>query len=70
MDMLFVLVSVEPVAMCPAVDNPASWDIHAVIHTKSTSSVEIHSELCAVVYSQNVVSEGTLKQWCRIFKDG
>jgi hypothetical protein len=23
-----------------------------------------------VVYSQNVMSEGTLKQWCRIFKDG
>jgi hypothetical protein len=34
------------------------------------SAVEIHCELCAAVYSQNVMSEGTVRQWCRMFKDG
>jgi hypothetical protein len=33
------------------------------------STVEIHCELC-VVYSQNVMSEVTVRQWCLIFKDG
>jgi transposase len=33
------------------------------------SAVEIHHELCAV-YGQNVMSEGTARQWCRMFKDG
>jgi hypothetical protein len=33
------------------------------------SAVEIHRKLCAV-YSQNVMSEGTVGQWCRMFKDG
>jgi transposase len=31
--------------------------------------MEIHRELCAV-YGQNIMSEGTVKQWCRMFKDG
>jgi hypothetical protein len=34
------------------------------------SSVEIHRELCAAVYGQNVMSEGTVRQWCRLFKAG
>jgi hypothetical protein len=33
------------------------------------SAVEIHRELCAV-YSQNVMSEVTVRQWCGMFKDG
>jgi hypothetical protein len=33
------------------------------------SAVEIHCELCAV-YCQNVMSEGTVRQWCRMVKDG
>jgi hypothetical protein len=28
--------------------------------------VEIHHELCAV-YNPNVMSEGTVRQWCRMF---
>jgi hypothetical protein len=58
--------------MCPAIDNPASCEIHAVIRylqTKNMSAVEIHNELYAV-YGQNVTSEGTGRQWCRMFKDG
>jgi hypothetical protein len=57
--------------MCPAIDNPASCEVRAVIcvlHTKNMSAAEIHHELC-VVYGQNVMSEGTVRQWCRMFKD-
>jgi hypothetical protein len=58
--------------MFPAIDNPTSIEICAVIHflhTKNMSAVEIHCELCAV-YDQNVMSEGTIRQWCKMFKDG
>jgi hypothetical protein len=58
--------------MCPAIDNPATFEIHAIIrflHAKNMSVVEIHQELCTV-YDQNVISEGTVRQWCRMFKDG
>jgi hypothetical protein len=54
------------------IDNPAKCKIHAVINflqTKNMSVAEIHYEL-HVVYSQNVISEGTVRQWCRMFKDG
>jgi hypothetical protein len=33
-------------------------------------AAKILSELCAAVYSQNVMSEGIVRQWCRMFKDG
>jgi transposase len=58
--------------MCPATDNPASCKIHTVIgflHAKNMSATEIHQELCAV-YGRNVMSEGIIRQWCRMFKDG
>jgi hypothetical protein len=58
--------------MCSVIDNHASYEIHALIHflhAKSMSAAEIHHELCAVC-GQNVMSEGTIKQWCRMFKDG
>jgi hypothetical protein len=35
---------------------------------KTWNAAEIHSELCTV-YGQ-YVSEGILRQWCRMFKDG
>jgi hypothetical protein len=59
--------------LCPAIDNPASCEIRAVIrflHAKNMSAAEIHRELCAAVYVQNIMSEGTVRQWCRMFKDG
>jgi hypothetical protein len=59
--------------MFPAIDNPASCEISALIcflHAKIMSAAEIHSELCAAVYCQNVMSEGTVRQRCSIFKDG
>jgi hypothetical protein len=58
--------------MCPAIDNPTSCEIHAVVHflhAKNMSAEEIHRELCAV-YGQNVMSAGIVRQWCRMFKDG
>jgi transposase len=58
--------------MCPVIGNSASCEIHTVIHflhAKTMSAAEIHPELCAV-YGQNVMSEGTVRQWHRMFKDG
>jgi hypothetical protein len=47
----------------PAIDNPVSCEIHAVIrflHAKSMSAAEIRRELCTV-YGQNIMNEGTIK---------
>jgi hypothetical protein len=58
--------------MCSVSDNPASCEIRSVIcclHTKIMSPVEIHHELCAV-YGQNIMSEGSVRQTCRMFEDG
>jgi hypothetical protein len=59
--------------MCSAIDNPASCEIHAVIcflHAKNMNAAEVHCELCPAVYRQNGMSEGTVRQCCRMFKDG
>jgi hypothetical protein len=58
--------------MCPAIDNPASCEISALsrfLHAKNISAAEICRELCAVC-GQNIMNEGTVRQWCRMFKDG
>jgi hypothetical protein len=58
--------------MYPAIDNTASCEIRAVIsflRAKNMSAAEIHRELRAA-YGQNVMSEGTVRQGCRMFKDG
>jgi hypothetical protein len=71
--LVFVLVCTEWVMMCPAIDNTVSCEIRAIIcffHVKNMSAAEIHCELCTVVYGQNVMSEGTVRQWCSEFKDG
>jgi hypothetical protein len=57
--------------MCPATDNQASSEILAVIrflHAKNMTAAEIHRELCAAAYGQNVMSEGNVRQWLRTFK--
>jgi hypothetical protein len=59
--------------MCHAIDNPASREIGAVIrflHAKNMSAAEINRELCVAVYGQIVMTEGTARQWCGMFKDG
>jgi hypothetical protein len=37
---------------------------------QNTSAAEIRRDLCAVVYGQNLMSEGTVRQWRRMFKNG
>jgi hypothetical protein len=52
--------------MCPATHSPASCEIRVVIrflHAKNINAAEIRRELCAAVYGQNVMSEGTARQW-------
>jgi hypothetical protein len=39
------------------------------LDTKNMSAVEIHHELHSV-YSQNVMSKGTARQWYGMFEDG
>jgi hypothetical protein len=60
--------------MCPAIDKSTSCEIRAVIrslHVKMVSTAEIHREVCAADYGQNVMSEeGIIRQSCRMFKDG
>jgi hypothetical protein len=70
--LVFVLVSIERVMVCPETDNPASCNIRAVhpfFHAKNISVAEIHREIW-VVHGQNIMSEGTVGQCCRMFKDG
>jgi hypothetical protein len=58
---------------CRAIDNPTSFEIRTVIHylrAKNMSVVGIHHEVCAAVYVQNVMSEETIRQWCRMFQVG
>jgi hypothetical protein len=59
--------------VCPAIDNLGRCESRAVIrflHAKNTSAAEIHIELCAAVDDRIGMSEGTVSQRCRIFKDG
>jgi hypothetical protein len=58
--------------VCPAIDNAASREICAVIrllHAKNMCAAEIHRELCAAVYGQNIMSDVTVRQWRRMFRD-
>jgi hypothetical protein len=52
--------------MFPAIDNPASCEIHTVLnrllHAKNMTVVETHHELCVAVYGQSVMSEGTVRK--------
>jgi hypothetical protein len=58
--------------VCPAIDRPSSCETCSVIRflrAKNMSAAQIRPELRAV-YSRNVMSEGTLTQLRRMFKDG
>jgi transposase len=59
--------------MSPTIYSPTNCGMRAVIrflHAKNMSATEIHRKLCAVVYGQNVMSEETVREWCRMFRDG
>jgi hypothetical protein len=58
--------------MFPAIDNLTSCEIRAVIrffHARNINVAEIRRELCAV-YGQNLMNEGTVRQWCSMFEEG
>jgi hypothetical protein len=58
--------------MYPAIDNPTGYEIRAVICFlcfKNVSAVETHRKLCGF-YGENILSEGTVREWCRMFRDG
>jgi hypothetical protein len=47
--------------MCPAIDNPASCEIRAVmhfLHAKNMSAAEILRELCVTVYGHDEERSG------------
>jgi hypothetical protein len=51
---------------------PASCKVRSVIrflHAKGQSVTEIHRRLCRV-YSDNVMSDSCVREWCRKFRDG
>jgi hypothetical protein len=57
--------------VCLTIDNLTSYEICVVtrfLHAKSMSAAEIHRELRVAVYGQNVMSEGNIRHWCRMFK--
>jgi transposase len=60
--------------MCAAIDNLAKSEIRAVVililQAKNMSAAEIRRELCTAIYCRSVMSEGTVRQCCRMFQDG
>jgi transposase len=55
-----------------AINDFARYEIRVIIrflHPNNMSFVKIHRELCAV-YCNKRMSKGTVRQWCRMFKDG
>jgi hypothetical protein len=58
--------------MFSSINKPASCEIPAVmqfLHADKMSVTEIRRELFAV-RGQNIMREGAVRQWCRVFKDG
>jgi hypothetical protein len=55
------------------VHNTATLEVSAVVrllHAKNFNSAEVHHEICASVYSQNVINEGPVRKWWIVFKMG
>jgi hypothetical protein len=58
--------------MFPAIHNPTSCEIkcsYPLSSRKNFSAAERNRELCAI-NSQNIMSEGAVRQWCRVLKMG
>ena len=65
-------MSRKTITMCAAINNPASCEVLAVIRfllARNNNAAEIHRQLCEV-YGPNVMSDGMVRQWCRLFKEG
>jgi hypothetical protein len=55
-----------------AIDNPFNCGIRPIIRfllAKIMNVEETHRDLCAAVYGQNVMREGKVRVWRRMFKD-
>jgi hypothetical protein len=71
-NLVFILASTELVMTCPVNANQpvAKFAVIHFLHArKETSSAESHHALRAV-HSKNARSEGTARQWFKMFKDG
>ena len=58
--------------MCAAIENPSSCEVRSVIRfllVENHKPIEIHRQLCKV-YGNGVMSEGGVRQWCIILKNG
>ena len=58
--------------MCAAIENPASCEVRLVIRfllVENHKPIEIHWKLCKV-FGNEVMSEGGVRQWCIMFKNG
>ena len=58
--------------MCAAIENPASCKVRSVIRfllVENHKPIEIHRQLCKM-YGNEVMSEGRVRQWCIVFKNG
>ncbi|KAJ4432093.1 hypothetical protein ANN_20707 [Periplaneta americana] len=62
----------QAVKMCAAIASPARCEVLSVIRfivAKNCKASEIHRQLCEV-YGPDVISEGGVRQWCCMFKNG
>jgi hypothetical protein len=58
--------------LCPATDNPASCEIRADISfldSNNVNAAQNYLELCTI-YGKNLMNEGMVRHWCKIFNDG
>jgi hypothetical protein len=68
--LVFVLISTETVMMRLLLIIPPAAEFALLSSSRYDMSVEgIHRELSAV-YGPTVMTEGTVRQWCRMYKDG
>jgi hypothetical protein len=54
------------------IENPASCEIRSVIkflNAKNVRPAEIYWQVCEV-YGENVMSDGMVRRWCRMFSEG
>ena len=68
----FFLLKLRAFKMCAVIAKPASCEVRSVIRflvAKNCKASEIHRQLCEV-YGPDVMSEGGVRQWCRMFKNG
>ena len=58
--------------MAATIDAPAKCELRSVIHflqAEGRSAAEIHHRM-SKVYGENFMSDGSVREWCRKFKEG